>query len=139
MTEINFVNRTMEMDGGLPYHRNSSSSPEGKNSEENGIETEIRHNGVGELSKPKKKRKTTNRACDTCAIRKVKCEQNRPCSHCVSNNLNCTQLRERKKSGPKTLHKKDARTVSTVFRRKRVLRGRYGHRCHTTRRRVRIH
>lgn len=118
MTEINFVNRTMEMDGGLPYHRNSSSSPEGKNSEENGIETEIRHNGVGELSKPKKKRKTTNRACDACAIRKVKCEQNRPCSHCVSNNLNCTQLRERKKSGPKTLHKKTLDSINSFSEKK---------------------
>lgn len=63
--------------------------------------------------KPKKKRKTTSRACDACAIRKVKCEQRRPCSHCVTNNLNCTQLRQRKKSGPKTLHKKTLDSINS--------------------------
>lgn len=50
-----------------------------------------------------RKRKANVRACDACATRKVKCETQRPCSHCTTNGLQCTQLRERKKSGPKSL------------------------------------
>lgn len=106
------------MNGGLQYEGNSGSSPEGKNMEDYGYSAEIRNVGVLESVKPKKKRKTTNRACDACAIRKVKCEQNRPCSHCVSNNLNCTQLRERKKSGPKTLHRKTLESINSFSEQK---------------------
>lgn len=64
--------------------------------------------------RPNKKRKSNVRACDACAIRKVKCETQRPCSHCVSNGLNCTQLRERKKSGPKNLHKKTLHSINSL-------------------------
>ncbi|KAG7661554.1 uncharacterized protein J8A68_004923 [[Candida] subhashii] len=66
------------------------------------------------IKKKKQNRKTNIRACDACAIRKVKCESTRPCSHCVSNHLNCTQLRERKKSGPKTLHKKTLDSINSL-------------------------
>lgn len=61
---------------------------------------------------PKKKRKATIRACDACAIRKVRCDEQRPCRHCVTNKLNCTSIRERKKSGPKNLHKKTLATIN---------------------------
>lgn len=63
---------------------------------------------------PKKKRRATVRACDACAIRKVKCDTQRPCGHCVANDLNCTQLRERKKSGPKNLHKKTLASINSL-------------------------
>ncbi|KAG7194325.1 uncharacterized protein KQ657_004537 [Scheffersomyces spartinae] len=53
----------------------------------------------------------TSRACDACAIRKIKCESTRPCKRCVDTNLPCTTNREIKKLGPKNLHK---RTIETI-------------------------
>lgn len=72
-------------------------------------------------SQPKKKRRPAERrppvrACDACAIRKVKCEVQRPCKHCVTNKLQCTQLRERKKLGPKNLHKKTLNSINSIGR-----------------------
>lgn len=62
-----------------------------------------------------KKRKSLQlRACDACAIRKVKCDQARPCSHCVSNQITCTLVRQRKKCGPKNLLKKTLNSISSV-------------------------
>lgn len=66
-----------------------------------------------EKERPRKRRKSTVRACDACAIRKVKCEEKRPCTHCINNNLKCTQYRERKKSGPKNLHKKTLESINS--------------------------
>ncbi|EGV64176.1 hypothetical protein PSN45_003703 [Yamadazyma tenuis] len=75
-----------------------SASPEQKDKEE----------------QPKKKRRATVRACDACAIRKVKCEVQRPCHHCVANGLKCTQIRTRKKSGPKNLHRKTLDYINSL-------------------------
>lgn len=61
-----------------------------------------------------KKRKPKVRACDGCAIRKVKCEASRPCSHCISNNLKCTNLRVRKKSGPKNLQQRTLDSIQSI-------------------------
>lgn len=69
---------------------------------------------------PKKKRKSTLRACDACAIRKVKCEVQRPCKHCIANGLKCTQLRERKKSGPKNLHRKTLDSINSISERNKM-------------------
>lgn len=55
--------------------------------------------------------KVSLRACDACAIRKVKCGSIRPCPHCITNNLDCTLLRQKKKSGPKNLHKKTLENI----------------------------
>lgn len=62
--------------------------------------------------------KSSIRACDACAIRKVKCSTKRPCSHCLSNNIKCTLLRQRKKSGPKNLHKKTLESINSLVEEK---------------------
>ena len=43
------------------------------------------------------------RACDSCNVRKVKCDGGNPCRRCVVADIACTCLRERKKSGPRGL------------------------------------
>ncbi|ODV81542.1 uncharacterized protein CANTADRAFT_19174 [Suhomyces tanzawaensis NRRL Y-17324] len=63
-------------------------------------------------SQPNKKHKPSVQACDACAVRKVKCENQRPCTHCVVNRITCTTLRERKKSGPKNLHRRTLDCIS---------------------------
>ncbi|KAK6455803.1 uncharacterized protein RJT20DRAFT_97512 [Scheffersomyces xylosifermentans] len=73
-----------------------------------------KHVNPSAVQSSNKKRKSNVRACDACAIRKVKCEARRPCNHCVANNLNCTQLRERKKSGPKNLHRKTLDSINSL-------------------------
>ncbi|EGW31277.1 uncharacterized protein SPAPADRAFT_72116 [Spathaspora passalidarum NRRL Y-27907] len=73
-----------------------------------------KHTIIHPTNKPAKKKKSNIRACDGCAIRKVKCEATRPCSHCVANNLKCTSLRERKKSGPKNLHRKTLDSINSL-------------------------
>lgn len=70
------------------------------------------HDLLGELLR--QRRKVLVRACDACSIRKVKCESQRPCSHCVANGLQCTLLRQRKKLGPKNLHKKTLKSIHTL-------------------------
>lgn len=67
------------------------------------------------------KRKLGVRACDACSIRKVRCELQRPCSHCVANGLQCTLLRQRKKLGPKNLHKKTLKLIRTLVPTKELL------------------
>lgn len=59
-------------------------------------------------------RRKKTRACDACSIRKTKCDESRPCRHCVSNGLDCRDLRERKKSGPKTLRKKTIEHINAL-------------------------
>ncbi|CAH2355096.1 hypothetical protein CLIB1423_21S01728 [[Candida] railenensis] len=54
----------------------------------------------------------SHRACDACAVRKVKCGPVFPCFRCVSKKLDCTHLRQKKKSGPKNLHKKTLQSIS---------------------------
>lgn len=71
-------------------------------------------NGSTAPLQPKKRKTSHVRACDACAIRKVKCDLNRPCSHCVSNKITCTLVRQRKKCGPKNLHKKTLNSISSV-------------------------
>ncbi|CAK7895528.1 hypothetical protein CAAN1_05S03994 [[Candida] anglica] len=66
------------------------------------------------LSKPHSRQ--SNRACDACAIRKVRCGPVKPCAHCVTNKLQCTQLRQRKKSGPKNLHKKTLASINNLIK-----------------------
>ena len=39
--------------------------------------------------------------CDTCVLRRVKCDTERPCPECRKRGLECTSLRARKKRGPK--------------------------------------
>lgn len=62
----------------------------------------------------KKRRTTTSRACDACAIRKVRCGPTTPCAHCKTNGWTCTRNRERKKSGPKALSKKTIDSISNL-------------------------
>lgn len=64
----------------------------------------IKRDFVAPPATPPPRKKT--RACDVCSIRKIKCDNARPCQHCVNNNLECTELRQRKKSGPKSLRQK---------------------------------
>ena len=71
-------------------------------------------NGSGAQLQTKKRKTSHVRACDACAIRKVKCDLNRPCNHCVSNKITCTLVRQRKKCGPKNLHKKTLDSISSV-------------------------
>lgn len=69
-----------------------------------------------------KRRLGGKRACDACSIRKVRCdvdmpangEPPHPCSHCLSNGLKCTLVRQRKKLGPKNLHKKTLKLIHTL-------------------------
>lgn len=91
----------------IPEDETPLSSSESANGKSNAI-TE-----GSEKERPRKRRKSTVRACDACAIRKVKCEEKRPCTHCINNNLKCTQYRERKKSGPKNLHKKTLESINS--------------------------
>lgn len=48
----------------------------------------------------------SKRACDSCSIRKVKCDLKVPCSRCVTHGLECTNIRVKKKCGPKKIHDK---------------------------------
>ncbi|KAI5957052.1 hypothetical protein CANMA_004466 [Candida margitis] len=48
----------------------------------------------------------SKRACDSCSIRKVKCDLKVPCSRCVTHGLDCTNNRVKKKCGPKRIHDK---------------------------------
>ncbi|KAI3402537.2 hypothetical protein KGF56_004629 [Candida oxycetoniae] len=73
-----------------------------------------KHTTLKHLNPKRKKRVITSRACDACAIRKVKCDPNTPCTHCVTNGLSCTRNRERKKSGPKTLTKKTLDSINNL-------------------------
>ena len=57
----------------------------------------------------------SKRACDACAVRKIRCNSAKPCLHCVQNNLKCTVLRERKKSGPKNLQRKTLDTIDNMM------------------------
>ncbi|KZF23031.1 hypothetical protein L228DRAFT_238918 [Xylona heveae TC161] len=57
---------------------------------------------------------STNRACDACAVRKVKCDGNQPCRRCVQNSFRCTFLKTRAKSGPKGPR---AATTNIILRR----------------------
>lgn len=54
------------------------------------------------------------RACDACSVRKTRCGEARPCHHCVQNNLECTELRQRKKSGPKSLRSKTITSINSL-------------------------
>ena len=64
--------------------------------------------------KPRKKIGANIRACDACALKKVKCDIFRPCNHCRTNNIACTQNRERKKSGPKTMTRKTLESINNL-------------------------
>lgn len=55
-----------------------------------------------------------SRACDACSVRKTRCGDARPCRHCVHNKLECTELRQRKKSGPKSLRSKTLASISSI-------------------------
>lgn len=46
------------------------------------------------------------RSCDSCSVRKVKCDYQVPCSRCVTHSLECTNIRAKRKPGPKKLHQK---------------------------------
>lgn len=48
----------------------------------------------------------SKRACDSCSIRKVKCDLRVPCSRCITHGLECTNIRVKKKCGPKKIHDK---------------------------------
>lgn len=74
----------------------------------------LNNSPTGTSTSSKKRKPPHVRACDACAIRKVKCEQNRPCTHCVTNKISCTMMRQRKKCGPKSLHKKTLNSISSV-------------------------
>lgn len=41
------------------------------------------------------------RACDACAVRKIKCDGNTPCRGCIAASISCTRLKIHNKSGPK--------------------------------------
>ncbi|CAI5756318.1 unnamed protein product [Candida verbasci] len=51
------------------------------------------------------------RPCDSCAVRKIKCDFENPCSNCQKHNLTCTNDRKRKKSGPKNIKEKTRTTI----------------------------
>ncbi|RLV91019.1 putative sucrose utilization protein SUC1 [Spathaspora sp. JA1] len=55
-----------------------------------------------------------SRPCDSCSIRKVKCDLKTPCSRCIHHNLNCTNIRIRKKCGPKRIHEKTRETINQI-------------------------
>ncbi|KAG2736495.1 hypothetical protein G9P44_000585 [Scheffersomyces stipitis] len=101
------------LDSSVPNLFSASSNTSGSSVSKPGVVTN-KHVNPNAVPSTNKKRKSNVRACDACAIRKVKCEAQRPCSHCVSNNLNCTQLRERKKSGPKNLHRKTLDSINSL-------------------------
>ncbi|KAL1988691.1 hypothetical protein VTN96DRAFT_8391 [Rasamsonia emersonii] len=51
------------------------------------------------------------RACDCCNIRKVRCNGVQPCHRCVANGLTCTYLRQRRKSGPRSLRQSSIQKI----------------------------
>lgn len=59
--------------------------------------------GLTGSAEPARKSK---RACDSCSIRKVKCDLKVPCSRCVTHGLECTNSRVKRKCGPKRIHDK---------------------------------
>lgn len=60
------------------------------------------------------KRNPYTRPCDSCSIRKVKCDLQVPCSRCVTHNLECTNKRIRKKCGPKKIHEKTREAIKNL-------------------------
>lgn len=42
-----------------------------------------------------------NRACDSCAARKAKCDRQSPCRRCIELSISCITVRKESKSGPK--------------------------------------
>lgn len=55
------------------------------------------------------------RACDCCNIRKIRCDGGNPCARCVTAGVACTSLRERKKSGPRTLRQSKTKILKQQF------------------------
>ncbi|OCL10650.1 hypothetical protein AOQ84DRAFT_288809 [Glonium stellatum] len=53
-------------------------------------------------------RNGTQRACDPCSIRKVRCDGSQPCLRCAKNSWSCTYLKTPGKSGPKGPRKSTA-------------------------------
>lgn len=47
-------------------------------------------------------RMAKTRACDACAVRKIKCDGSAPCSGCITTALECTRFKLHGKPGPKT-------------------------------------
>ena len=60
------------------------------------------------------KRNPYTRPCDSCSIRKVKCDLQIPCSRCVNHNIECTNKRMRKKCGPKKIHEKTREAIKNL-------------------------
>lgn len=60
------------------------------------------------------KRAPYTRPCDSCSIRKVKCDMKTPCSRCVLNKLECTNNRVRKKCGPKKLRDRTREAINNL-------------------------
>ncbi|KAL1968083.1 hypothetical protein VTN77DRAFT_2213 [Rasamsonia byssochlamydoides] len=54
---------------------------------------------------------TPKRACDCCNIRKVRCNGVQPCHRCLANGLTCTYLRQRRKSGPRSLRQSSIQKI----------------------------
>ncbi|KAK7229856.1 hypothetical protein V2G26_002026 [Clonostachys chloroleuca] len=54
------------------------------------------------------------RACDSCSVRKIKCNGRTPCQACVASSLPCSRLRARKKSGPKGPRKRTKEAIIEI-------------------------
>ncbi|KAL6449786.1 SUC1 Probable sucrose utilization protein SUC1 [Candida maltosa Xu316] len=60
------------------------------------------------------RRSPYTRPCDSCSIRKVKCDLNVPCSRCVTHDIECTNKRVKKKCGPKKIHEKTRQAIKNL-------------------------
>ncbi|KAI5954264.1 hypothetical protein KGF54_002039 [Candida jiufengensis] len=60
------------------------------------------------------KKKTFARACDSCSVRKVKCDLKVPCNRCLTHSLKCTNNRIKKKCGPKKIHEKTRDAINQL-------------------------
>lgn len=54
------------------------------------------------------------RACDSCSIRKIKCNGRSPCDACLVSSLPCLNLRRLKKSGPKGPRKRTKEAILQI-------------------------
>ncbi|KAM5376741.1 hypothetical protein ACJZ2D_005364 [Fusarium nematophilum] len=54
------------------------------------------------------------RACDSCSIRKIKCNGKSPCQACLATDSPCSHLRRRKKPGPKGPRKRTKEAILQI-------------------------
>jgi hypothetical protein len=57
--------------------------------------------------------RSTRKACDACALRKVQCDGREPCRRCIASSFECTFLKSHGKPGPKGPRKRTTEAIQT--------------------------